>query len=199
MLNSLCKHYRTDIPDAFPILNLHLYIKYKHFMLSYKDMMISLVKRLTWAAAASLCLFNYLIVCVCAGTGAWTQGLHPESLHQPFFVIGFFRDRVLWTICLGWLCTVILLISASRVARITGMSHQCPVNYPNILLHLFSNSFLVGLQFELRALCLQSSLSITWASPPNNFALVILAMGFHKRFAWAGLKSWSSCFSLPNS
>jgi hypothetical protein len=29
----------------------------------------------------------------------------------------------LWTICLGWLWTVILLISASRVARIKGMSH----------------------------------------------------------------------------
>jgi hypothetical protein len=24
-------------------------------------------------------------------TGVWTQGLHLESLHQPFFVIGFFE------------------------------------------------------------------------------------------------------------
>jgi hypothetical protein len=30
----------------------------------------------------------------------------------------------LWTICSGWLWTVIFLISASSVARITGMSHQ---------------------------------------------------------------------------
>jgi hypothetical protein len=29
-------------------------------------------------------------------------GLHLELLHQPFFVIGFFRHRVLRTICLGW-------------------------------------------------------------------------------------------------
>jgi hypothetical protein len=29
----------------------------------------------------------------------------------------------LWTICLGWPQTVILLISASQVAKITGMSH----------------------------------------------------------------------------
>jgi hypothetical protein len=29
----------------------------------------------------------------------------------------------LWTICLGWLWPVILLISASWVARITGVSH----------------------------------------------------------------------------
>jgi hypothetical protein len=32
-----------------------------------------------------------------------------------------------WTICLGWLWHVILLISASWVARITGVSHQYPV------------------------------------------------------------------------
>jgi hypothetical protein len=34
-----------------------------------------------------------------------------------------FRDRVFWTICLAWLWTTILLISASWVARITGVSH----------------------------------------------------------------------------
>jgi hypothetical protein len=34
-------------------------------------------------------------------------------------------SRVSWTIWLGWLWTVILLISASRVARITGVSHRC--------------------------------------------------------------------------
>jgi hypothetical protein len=55
--------------------------------------------------------------------GAWTQGLHLEPLHQPFFVEGFFRDRVSWIVCPGWLWTVILLISASWVARITGVSH----------------------------------------------------------------------------
>jgi hypothetical protein len=38
--------------------------------------------------------------------------------------MGFFQDRVSWTICLGWLWTSILLISASRVARMTGVSQQ---------------------------------------------------------------------------
>jgi hypothetical protein len=33
-------------------------------------------------------------------------------LHQPFF-----QDRVSWTICLCWLWTTILLISASWVAK----------------------------------------------------------------------------------
>jgi hypothetical protein len=35
---------------------------------------------------------------------------------------GSSRDRISWTICLGWLQTVILLISASWVAKITDMS-----------------------------------------------------------------------------
>jgi hypothetical protein len=47
---------------------------------------------------------------------------------SPFFCVcdRFFRDRVWQTLYLGWLQTVILLISASRVARITSMSHWCP-------------------------------------------------------------------------
>jgi hypothetical protein len=36
-----------------------------------------------------------------------------------------FWNRVLWTTSLGWLWTVILLIFASQVARITGVSYQC--------------------------------------------------------------------------
>jgi hypothetical protein len=34
------------------------------------------------------------------GGGIWTQGLHLDSLHQPFLWWVFFQDRVLWTICL---------------------------------------------------------------------------------------------------
>jgi hypothetical protein len=36
-----------------------------------------------------------------------------------------FWDRVLWTVCLCWLQTVILLISASSVVRIIGVNHWC--------------------------------------------------------------------------
>jgi hypothetical protein len=49
-----------------------------------------------------------------------------EPLHQPTFVKGFLWGRVSQTICQGRLGTTILLISASWVARITGMGHQCP-------------------------------------------------------------------------
>jgi hypothetical protein len=37
---------------------------------------------------------------------------------------GYFRDRVSRTICPGWLQTMILLTSASWVARIIGMTHS---------------------------------------------------------------------------
>jgi hypothetical protein len=47
-----------------------------------------------------------------------------EPLHQPIFVIFFFQDRISQTICLDWLRTVVLLVPASRVARITGVSHR---------------------------------------------------------------------------
>jgi hypothetical protein len=38
--------------------------------------------------------------------------------------VGYFWDRVSWTICPGWLWNMILLISPSQVTRITAMSHQ---------------------------------------------------------------------------
>jgi hypothetical protein len=51
---------------------------------------------------------------------------------------------------------------------------------------------LMGLEFELRALHLQSKCSITGATPPVCFALVILEMGALELFAQAGLKPQSS-------
>jgi hypothetical protein len=43
----------------------------------------------------------------------------------PVFVCdGFFCDRISWTICPGCLWTIILLISAFRVARTRGVSHH---------------------------------------------------------------------------
>jgi hypothetical protein len=58
----------------------------------------------------------------------WSWGLNPEpaSWATPpvFWLWWVFWVRVLWAICPGWLWTEILLISASWVARITGLSHQ---------------------------------------------------------------------------
>jgi hypothetical protein len=52
-------------------------------------------------------------------------GPTPWATPPALFCDRFFWDKVLWTICPGCLQTVILLISASWVARITGVSHQC--------------------------------------------------------------------------
>jgi hypothetical protein len=56
-------------------------------------------------------------------TRVWTQDLHLELLFQSFSWFFFFWGRVLWTVCLGWLWTESLLISASWVIRTTGVSH----------------------------------------------------------------------------
>jgi hypothetical protein len=47
---------------------------------------------------------------------------------SPFYCDGFFQERISRTICPGWLQTMILLISASWEATITGMSHWHPAS-----------------------------------------------------------------------
>jgi hypothetical protein len=76
------------------------------------------------SSEAGICLgFGVLFFNNC--TSAWTQGLHLEPLHQPFFVMGFFRIGSCKVYVPGWLQTTIL-ISAPWVARITGMSQRAP-------------------------------------------------------------------------
>jgi hypothetical protein len=47
--------------------------------------------------------------------------------HQPYFVIGLFKIGSSKLFAWGWIWTMILLISASLVARFIGVDHQCPV------------------------------------------------------------------------
>jgi hypothetical protein len=65
----------------------------------------------------------------------------------------FFQNRVSQTVCLGWLWTVILLISASWVARITGVSHWCPVQSV-----FFTKAGWVALPWNISFSCLTSKL-----------------------------------------
>jgi hypothetical protein len=57
----------------------------------------------------------------------WNWGLNsgpsPWATPPTLFYDRYFQDSVSQTICPGWLWTTILLISASGVARITGVSH----------------------------------------------------------------------------
>jgi hypothetical protein len=52
-------------------------------------------------------------------------GLELRLTPPVLFLWKVFWDRILRSFCPGWLWTVILLISASWVARITGVSHRC--------------------------------------------------------------------------
>jgi hypothetical protein len=51
-------------------------------------------------------------------------GPSPWATPPAHFCEGFFKIGSHGTICLGWLQTAILLISASWVVRITGLSHH---------------------------------------------------------------------------
>jgi hypothetical protein len=60
---------------------------------------------------------------------------------------------------------------------------------------LFCLFFLVGLGFELRASHLQSRHTISWATPPVHFALIILEMGV----SWTICPGWPRTEILPIS
>jgi hypothetical protein len=57
----------------------------------------------------------------------------------------------LWTVCPRWLWTTILLISASWVARITGMSHWHPAC--DWVLRVFKNMFWICKYFVKYLTC----------------------------------------------
>jgi hypothetical protein len=74
----------------------------------------------------------------------------PALVHDEFF-----QDRVSQTICLGWLWTTILLVSASWVARITGMSQWCLASFPNSFWGRRGGlSHVVGFRMEIGHGCL---------------------------------------------
>jgi hypothetical protein len=127
----------------------------------------------------------------------------------------FFRDRVSRAICSEWHWIMILLISASWVATIMGMSHWCLMSYKLSScagLKLWSSwsvsqiavitgirhstwlfLLLVGLEIELRALNLQNKCSSTWDTSPVHFALVIFEMGVSQTI----YLGWPPTLTLP--
>jgi hypothetical protein len=62
------------------------------------------------------------------GGGGWYWGLNsvptPWITPPALFCDGFFPGKFLWTVCPSWLQIAILLISASWVGKIKGVSHQ---------------------------------------------------------------------------
>jgi hypothetical protein len=79
-------------------------------------------------------------------TGIWSQSFTLAKqafcclnyISSPFFLWLFWRWGVVsWTVCPDWWPQiVILLISASQVARITGVRHQHPVSPGSLNFHL---------------------------------------------------------------
>jgi hypothetical protein len=84
---------------------------------------LSVFSSLMLKQSIQLSNFFFLFFFFFCGAEAWTEGLHLEPLHQPIFVMGFFEIGSHELFDQGWFQTTILLISASWVARITGMSH----------------------------------------------------------------------------
>jgi hypothetical protein len=71
-------------------------------------------------------LFYYFIFAV---LGFELRAYSLSHSTSSFFVMGFFEIRSNILFAWGWLQTSVLLISASWVARIIGMSHQCPADF----------------------------------------------------------------------
>jgi hypothetical protein len=73
---------------------------------------------------------------------------------SPFFVMGFFWGRILWTVCIGWLCTLILLISIFWIARIIGVNHRDPALYLLLNTYFLFFFFVIAInQCELVQFC----------------------------------------------
>jgi hypothetical protein len=106
-----------------------------------------------------------------------------EATLPALFHVGCFWNRVSRTICQGWLWTVILLIFASWVARITSVSHPCPAQNSHLcslLVHrcecscrhgipgcsMFLLSMLLAITFQGSCNC---SCSCHWLSEEGMF------------------------------
>jgi hypothetical protein len=107
----------------------------------------------TWTIPPAFFFFFF------GGTEIWTQGFmlakqalyHLSHTCSPF-CCGYFGDRVSQTICLGWLPTSVLLISAFQITGITGVEllvPGLPHSFKQLLLSrdccgLFKSSLIAG-------------------------------------------------------
>jgi hypothetical protein len=104
-------------------------------MLNFIKDISAFIEVIIWFLSLALficCLYHWTILASLEWNqldhGAWSflfLCVHLSHSISPFLWWVFFQHRVLRTICPGWLQTVVLLISASGVAGITGVSHWC--------------------------------------------------------------------------
>jgi hypothetical protein len=72
------------------------------------------------------CVFCFVLFWFFCSTRVWTQGLHPEPLHQPFFCDRFFWDRDSWTIHPG----LALNCHLPDFCLITGVVTSAQLHFP---------------------------------------------------------------------
>jgi hypothetical protein len=72
---------------------------------------------------------------------------------------GYFADRVSWTIYLGLLWMSFLPISATQVARITGMSHR---HLTTSTWHVFSDTVTLPTKFKRLWICSGNCIFLGW-------------------------------------
>jgi hypothetical protein len=122
-----------------------------HLVLSPSDKSLRIILIFSYSPNSMECLLHMytlkIFIYLCTGTGVWTQGFalakqvltkqalycltHTPPVHFALVIL----EMVSCELCPGWLWTVILLISASQVARITGVNHWPLVS--QIFFHLF--------------------------------------------------------------
>jgi hypothetical protein len=78
-----------------------------------------------WGSYPRFFVFLYMVL-------ELERGAYTLSHSTSPFCVKYFQDRVSQTVCPAWLRTAILLISASQVARTTGVSHQ-HLSHPRVL------------------------------------------------------------------
>jgi hypothetical protein len=127
ILHSTC--FLLPFPHGCRKNGFHTHLKTKYFKFTHSFIQFS------WVLKSFILGFNSQFVCVCVcvcvcvyvrtGVCLLDRCFITWATPPALFCVGYFWDGVLLTICLGWPQTIILLISASRVTRITGVSHQC--------------------------------------------------------------------------
>jgi hypothetical protein len=115
------------------------------------------------------------------------------TLSSLFFcVLGIFEiGRVSWTVCPGWLPTVILLISASWVARITGVSHRrlAQAICFNCLsfVHIFNFSSVYLNILDIFILCFLNNFSSKLHTHSSSFVFSLCLLSHDAKFSSCAL------------
>jgi hypothetical protein len=139
--------------------------------------------------------YSYSFFSLVDGTGVWIRTpclLRRLSINWTtplaFFCNEFFQDRVSRTICPGWLQTMILLISTSRVPRIIDVNPHClahvillidTTHNPVRLLPSFYRKNNRGIEYLVVFQDHESGMPRSWNSnPPSLFAECLLLITF---------------------